>query len=238
MTTKTPTVTHIPGDSRGHTDIGWLDSRHSFSFGQYHDPNRMAFRSLRVLNDDRVVPGAGFGEHPHRDMEILTWVLDGALKHGDSIGNLKELRPGELQAMTAGTGIVHSELNASDTDPVHFIQVWIEPRAGGVQPRYDQKAFDAEGRVNRWQTVASGRDADGALPIDQDAEFRVADVAAGASVEVHVDADRYGYLHVATGSVTVGDQTLQAGDALTIEGGADLTLTGVSDAQLLGFDLA
>ncbi|MEM1212904.1 MAG: pirin family protein [Planctomycetota bacterium] len=237
MTTTSPTVTHIPGDSRGHTEIGWLNSRHSFSFGQFHDPNRMGFRSLRVLNDDRVVPGAGFGEHPHRDMEILTWVLDGALKHGDSIGNLKELRPGELQAMTAGTGIVHSEFNASDTDPVHFIQVWIEPRAADVQPRYDQKAFDAEGRSNRWQTLASGRDAEGALPIDQDAELRVADVAEGASVEFHVDADRHGYIHVATGSVTVGDQTFIAGDALAIAGGG-VTITGATDAQLLAFDLA
>ncbi|MEM6393491.1 MAG: pirin family protein [Planctomycetota bacterium] len=238
MTTTATNLTYLPGNSRGHTDLGWLDSRHSFSFGRFHDPNRMSFRSLRVLNDDRVVPGAGFGEHPHRDMEILTWVLDGALKHGDSIGNLKALRPGELQAMTAGTGIVHSEFNASDTDPVHFIQVWIEPRAAGVQPRYDQKAFDASGRANRWQTVASGHGVEGALPIDQDAELRVADVSAGALVEVRVDADRYGYLHVATGSVTVGDQTLVAGDALAIEGDAALTITGVTDAQLLGFDLA
>ncbi|MEO0588548.1 MAG: pirin family protein, partial [Planctomycetota bacterium] len=205
--TDHPAVRVRPADARFPTEIGWLHSKHSFSFGQHQHPGNVGYRSLRVLNDDVVEPGQGFGEHPHRDMEILTWVLDGALKHGDSMGNLKELAPGELQAMTAGTGVRHSEFNASATGTVHFLQVWIEPRAAGAEPRYLQQSFDAAGRANRWQTLAIDdtrhADAPSAMPIAQDAELSVADVAEGATVEATVPAGRHGYLHLATGRATV-----------------------------------
>jgi len=238
MTTpQTTEPTFRPAASRGHTQIGWLDSRHSFSFGGYHDPQNMGYRSLRVINDDRVTPGAGFGEHPHRDMEILTWVLDGALRHGDSIGNMRDLRPGELQAMTAGRGIVHSEYNASDSEPVHFLQIWIEPAERGVKPRYDQRAYAPEDRHNRWDVLASGRGG-GGLPIDQDAELRVADLESGTTLSVALDADRYGYLHVATGIVQIAGQTMSAGDAFTVDGPGEWPLEATEDAQVLWFDLA
>jgi len=215
----------------------WLDSRHSFSFGGYHDPRNMGYRALRVINDDHVAPGAGFGEHPHRDMEILTWVLDGALRHGDSIGNMRDLRPGEVQAMTAGRGITHSEFNASKTQPVHLLQIWIEPARRGVEPRYDQRAFDANNRHNRWDVLASGRGG-GGLPIDQDAELRVADLDAGSTLSVGLGTQRYGYLHVATGRIRVAGQSLSAGDAFTVSGPGEWELEATDSAQLLWFDLA
>lgn len=225
---------------RGASNLGWLQSRHSFSFGRYYDPARMGFRSLRVINDDVVRPGAGFGEHGHDNMEILTWVLDGALRHGDSLGHDMVLRPGELQAMTAGTGIRHSEFNASATAPVHFLQIWIEPDTPDMNPRYDQRAFDAAGRANRWQTLATGREADAdgvAMPIRQDATLRIAELSAGATVDVTVAPGRAAYVHVATGSVIVGDDRLTAGDALVQDAAGTQTLTAEGPTQVLWFDL-
>jgi len=239
MTVTLPTFDLRTADTRGQTEIGWLHSRHSFSFGSYHDPARTSFGSLRVLNDDVVEPGQGFGEHPHRDMEIVTWVIDGSLKHGDSLGNMKELRPGELQAMTAGTGIVHSEYNASSSDTVHFLQIWLMPRSRGVTPRYDQREFSAEGRSNQWQLIAGdeNRVEGQTMPLDTDAMLSVADVAQGQSVSLTTDSGRRGYLHVVTGQVTVGEQTLSAGDAVAWQEEASFDITAASDAQVLWFDL-
>jgi redox-sensitive bicupin YhaK (pirin superfamily) len=230
-------ITFRPGEERGTTQLGWLHSRHSFSFGRYYDPDNVGYRSLRVINDDVVSPGAGFGEHGHANMEILTWVIDGVLRHGDSLGHTQRLEPGELQAMSAGTGIQHSEFNDSPDDPARFLQVWIEPSARDVQPRYDQRRFEAGGRRNRWQTLASGSGADGALPIHQDAQMRVADLDADTSLAVHVGGGRHGYIHVVTGSLRVGGRTLNSGDAFTAEAGADLTLMALEPTQVIWFDL-
>lgn len=242
MTTKAPIeLTTIRADDRGRTRLGWLDSAHSFSFGRYIDRSRMGFRSLRVINDDVIAPGGGFGEHPHADMEILTWVLDGALRHGDSLANSEVLVPGELQRMTAGRGIRHSEFNASDTEPAHLLQIWIEPGTAGLEPAYGQRAFPAAGRADRWQLLAAGGsrvgDAD-ALRIHQDASLCVADLGAGASLPFEVDAGRYGYLHIATGSVTIDGRAYAAGDAVSFAGPGALTLIGQESSQVLAFDLA
>jgi len=237
--TQIATLQTRPADQRGQTEIGWLHSRHSFSFGGYQDPQRMNFRALRVLNDDVVEPGQGFGEHPHRDMEIITWVLDGALKHGDSLGNMQTLAPGELQAMTAGTGIRHSEFNASDTQPVHLLQVWLMPRKQGAKPRYLQREYEAQGRFNQWQTIAADErlNLGGPLPLDTDVVVRVADVQAGQSITLDNPEGRAAYLHVATGATQVHGQPLVAGDALTLETTGTLEFTAQADSQLLWFDL-
>lgn len=242
MTTKTPTeLTVIRAGTRGRTRLGWLDSAHSFAFGRYHDPARMGFRSLRVINDDVIAPGGGFGEHPHADMEILTWVLDGALRHGDSLDNSEVLRPGELQRMTAGSGIRHSEFNGSSTEPAHMLQIWIEPSERGITPAYGQQAFPAAGRANRWQVLAAGGfragDAD-TMAIHQDASLSVADLAPGATLAFELTPGRHGYLHAATGSLRIEGQAFSAGDAVSFAGPGSVTLTGATPAQVLAFDLA
>lgn len=242
-TTHTPATFNIlRAQARGRTRLGWLDSWHSFSFGGHHDPSRMGYRALRVINDDIISPGAGFGEHPHRDMEILTWVLEGALRHGDSLDNSEVLRPGELQRMTAGSGIRHSEFNASSTDPARLLQIWVEPSERGLEPAYGQRSFPAEARANRWQTLATGRpdaaDAGSAMSIHQDAAMRVTDLEPGASLVLSVEAGRFAYAHIATGSVSLAGETLHAGDAAEITGPAELPLVGGSVAQVLVFDLA
>lgn len=239
---NTTRLTYRPADERGLTDIGWLHSRHSFSFGQYRDERNMGYSVLRVINDDIIAPGQGFGEHPHRDMEIITWMIDGSLRHGDSLGNMRELRPGELQAMSAGTGIRHSEFNASDSKPAHLLQIWIEPSRRGITPRYDQKTFPADRRAGTWDTLAAGPaqlgDAPHAMPIHQDAVIRVVDLEAGQAVPVQVKGNRRAYLHLATGSATIDGQSLTAGDAVTLDGPANLTLTAAGPrSQALWFDL-
>lgn len=239
--TTTPTDAAIafrPADQRGTTQLGWLHSRHSFSFGRYHDPANTRFRTLRVFNDDIVAPGGGFGEHGHDDMEIMTWVLDGALKHTDSLGNTRELRHGEVQVMSAGTGIRHSEFNASDSDPAHFLQMWLLPAKRDITPRYDQRAFDAAGRHNRWQTLASGHGAEGALPIEQNAELRVAELDADATIDITLPAERHAYLHLARGQAVAANQPLTAGDAITCPGPATLTVHAQTPSELILFDLA
>jgi redox-sensitive bicupin YhaK (pirin superfamily) len=224
---------------RGITRIGWLDSRHSFSFGAYHDPDRMGFRALRVINDDWIAPGAGFAEHPHRDMEIITWVLEGAVRHADDTGGGGVIRPGDVQAMTAGSGIRHSEFNASTTDRTHLLQVWIEPRQRGATPGYAQVSLDKGARRGRWQTLASDAGRAGGLPIAQDATVMVGDVAPSERLVHELAPERHAYLHVATGRVVADGATLDAGDALTISGPATLTITGATDdAQVMLFDLA
>lgn len=223
---------------RGATRIGWLDSRHTFSFGDYHDPRHTQFRALRVINDDRVAPGRGFGTHPHRDMEIATYVLGGELAHRDSLGHTRSLKPGEWQAMTAGTGVRHSEFNPSGTDPVHFLQVWLVPERRGLAPAYDQKAFPAAERLGRWRVALSRDGRDGSLTIHQDAVVSQATVRPGDALGYEFAPGRGGWLHVATGAVTVNGLSLVAGDGLAVEGEDSIEVAGVEPGEAILFDLA
>jgi quercetin 2,3-dioxygenase len=238
MTTITKSLTVRRSEDRGKTEIRWLHGRHSFSFGRYFDPQNMGYRSLRVINDDIVEPSSGFGEHGHDNMEILTWVLEGRLHHRDSTGSDGDLRPGELQAMTAGRGITHSEVNDSPNERVHLLQIWIEPDTRNLPPTYTQKMFPKEGRSGRWQLLASPDARDGALPIHQDATLNVAELAGGQQIALSTAADRHAYVHVAYGHLQVGDITLNSGDALTFAGPENLDFTASEDSQLLYFDLA
>jgi hypothetical protein len=223
---------------RGHTQFGWLDSWHTFSFGGYRDPHHMGYRSLRVINDDRVIPGAGFGEHGHRDMEIVTYVLDGALAHKDSLGTGSTILPGDVQRMSAGTGITHSEFNASATEPVHFLQIWILPQAAGLAPGYEQRRFAPEERHNRFRLVVDPQGADGAVTIRQDARLYAATLAAGATLSQALPAGRYAWLQVARGLVSLEGDELRAGDGAAISGEASIRLASEAGAELLLFDLA
>jgi redox-sensitive bicupin YhaK (pirin superfamily) len=229
-----------PAAARGQVDLGWLDSRHTFSFGHYHDPQWMGFGPLRVINEDKVAPGAGFPTHGHANMEILSYVLAGGLAHRDSHGGTGVLRPGELQWMSAGHGVQHSEFNASDAEPVHFLQIWIQPDRVNAEPAYDQRSFDATARHGRWATLASPDGGDGSIAIRQQAWLRGALLAGDESVALDMSAGRRYWLHVAHGTVRVDDRTLQAGDALgfTNEAGS-LTLRGAGSqlADVLLFDL-
>jgi len=223
---------------RGHFDHGWLDTFHTFSFGDYYDPNFVQFRALRVMNEDRVAPGQGFGMHGHRDMEIVTYVLSGALQHKDSLGNGSVLRPGELQRMTAGTGIRHSEFNPSTAEPVHLYQIWLLPERAGLTPGYEQQPFAASGRQNQWQLVAAPDAAAGALKINQDARLYLAELAAGTSLSQAIAAERYGWLQVLRGSVQLAGERLSAGDGVALSDERSLTITGHDAAEVLFFDLA
>lgn len=233
----TTTITHHPAPARGTTKIGWLDSKHSFSFGGFYDPERMGFSDLRVINEDVVVPGAGFGTHPHRDMEIISVVLEGGLAHRDSMGNGDVLRPNDVQVMSAGTGITHSEFNASETEPVHFLQIWIEPARRGVTPRYDQKTFDPAGRDGRLHLVASPDGADGSLEIGQDARIYRSALPAGASVEHRTGPGRKVWVQVTGGRVRVDGHELGSGDGVALEDVDRVTLEGLDATELLLFDL-
>ncbi len=231
-------LTVRPADARGVTNIGWLNSRHTFSFADYVDPAHHHYRGLRVINDDHIAPSAGFGAHPHRDMEILTYVLRGAIEHKDSMGNGEVLRAGELQAMTAGRGIVHSEFNPSDTEPTHLLQIWLPPAKKGLNPAYAQRGFPPEELQGRWRLVASPDAADGSLLINTDARLFVARLAPGETATHAATPGRGLWLHVATGAVTANGQPLEAGDAVAVEGEPQLTVTGTADAEVLLFDLA
>jgi hypothetical protein len=226
------------GSDRGTTRIGWLDSWHTFSFGDYYDPAHHHYRALRVLNDDRVAPGGGFDTHGHRDMEILTTVLAGRLEHKDSMGNGEVIRPGEWQAMTAGTGILHSEFNPSRSEPTHLLQIWVMPDRKGHTPGYRQKDFPAEGAAGRWQLVASPDGADGSLTIHQNARVWQTRLTAGQTVRHDLAAGRGAYLHVATGAVTVSGHALTGGDGASVEGEPAVEVTGTEPAVVLLFDLA
>jgi redox-sensitive bicupin YhaK (pirin superfamily) len=223
------------GADRGVTRVDWLDSRHSFSFGDYFDPARHNYRALRVLNDDRIAPGGGFDTHGHRDMEILTTVLAGELAHRDSMGNGEVIRPGEWQGMTAGTGLLHSEFNPSATEPTHLLQIWIMPDRQGHTPGYRQKAFAADGAAGAWQLVASPDGAEGSLPIHADARVYQARLVDGSRVRHEPAAGRGAFVHVATGSATVNGHALAAGDAVSVEG-EPVEATG--NGTVLLFDLA
>jgi len=231
-------ITIRPAASRGRTDIGWLDSRHSFSFGDYHDDAHMGFRALCVINDDRVAAGQGFGTHGHRDMEIISYVLDGALAHKDSLGNGETLRPGEVQVMTAGRGIRHSEFNPSATEPAHFYQIWLMPSRAGLPPAYAQRAFAPQGRAGAWQVVASGSGRQGALPINTDAEVMLADIGAGDTLGHALAPGRHAWLQVLRGRVEANGRALAAGDGAAISGESALSLKGLERAEVMLFDLA
>ncbi|OWK39724.1 pirin family protein [Fimbriiglobus ruber] len=225
-------------NDRGTTNIGWLDSRHSFSFGDYFDSAHHHFRTLRVINDDKVAGGGGFPSHPHRDMEILTYVLSGALAHRDSMGNGSTIRPGEWQKMSAGTGIVHSEFNASKTEPVHLLQIWIVPEKKGLTPGYAEKTYPESERLGKWRVAASRDGRHDSIVIHQDVTLSVAKVRPGDQLQYPFARGRGGWLHVATGAVTVNGQRLDAGDAMAVEGEPVLDVTGNAEGEVLLFDLA
>ena len=226
------------GAQRGSTQLPWLDGRHTFSFGGYHDPQHVRFGTLRVINEDVVAPGGGFDTHPHNDMEIVTIVLEGALRHADSMGNGSIIRPGEVQRMTAGTGVTHSEHNDSATDPVHLLQIWLFPERHGLPPSYEQTAFDVAGRPGQWVLVASRDGRDGSVTIHQDAALHRACVPAGSGLTAEIADGRRAWLHIVAGTVRLGEETLEAGDAAAIERTNSVAMRAESDADLLLFDLA
>jgi redox-sensitive bicupin YhaK (pirin superfamily) len=225
-------------DERGHADHGWLSSRHTFSFADYHDPKHMGFRALRVINEDRVQPGMGFGTHGHRDMEIVSYVLEGALQHKDSMGTGSVIAPGDVQRMSAGTGVLHSELNASKSELVHFLQIWIVPDRAGYAPGYEQKAFSAEEKRGRLRLVASRDGRDGSLTIHQDASLYAGLLDHGEKATFVVPAGRHAWVHVARGVVTVDGQRLAAGDAASVDEAGPLEVAGEDAGEVLLFDLA
>jgi len=223
-------------EERGVARTSWLDSRHTFSFGEYYDPAHMGFRSLRVINDDRVAPGGGFATHGHRDMEIVTYVLDGRLAHKDSLGNGSVIRPGEVQRMSAGTGIQHSEFNDSKTDPVHLLQIWIVPAAQGSPPGYEQHPIDfVDGAL---QPIAAPPGAGGVVTVHQDAWIHAARLSAGRSVSHDLAAGRFSWVHIARGEVVIEAENLRAGDAVAFAGGSPIVVQATQDAEILLFDLA
>lgn len=225
-------------NERGHFDHGWLDTYHTFSFSEYQDPKHVHFRALRVMNEDRVDPGQGFGMHPHQDMEIVTYVLSGALEHKDSMGNGEVLRPGELQRMSAGTGILHSEFNPSSSEAVHLYQIWLFPEKKGIEPSYEQKAFPEDERKGRFRLVASPDASEGALTIHQNARLYLATLENGQTLKYEFDSGRHGWLQVLRGGVDVEGQTLSAGDGLAISEEAELVIESSGASEVLLFDLA
>lgn len=223
---------------RGHANHGWLDSWHTFSFAEYYDPNEMGFGSLRVINDDRVAPGQGFGTHGHRDMEIVTYVLEGALEHKDSLGNGSVMRYGDVQRMTAGSGIRHSEFNSSKAEPVHFLQIWILPDRADLQPSYEQKVFSDEEKRGQLRLVASSDGRNGSVTIHQDASVYAAQLDGAETAVHHFSPERTGYLHVARGSLKLNGQALEAGDGVKIVDEPEIRLSGGHAAEVLLFDLS
>jgi hypothetical protein len=226
-----------PSQARGHASRGWLDSYHTFSFADYHDRAHMGFRSLRVINEDRVQAASGFGDHPHRDMEILTWVLEGALAHEDSLGNGSVIRPGEIQAMSAGTGIVHSEYNASAEEPVHFLQIWIVPERAGLPPRYEQRAFDAGDRRGRFQLLASRDGRDGSVTVHQEVDLFITSVGAHGEIRYTLGTQRHAWIQIIQGTVTVNGQSLATGDGAAVSDEDELVFRAAAESEFLLFDL-
>jgi redox-sensitive bicupin YhaK (pirin superfamily) len=223
---------------RGHADHGWLNSYHTFSFADYYDPAQLGFRALRVINDDRVAPGQGFGSHSHRDMEIISYVLEGALAHKDSMGTDGVLRPGDVQRMSAGTGVVHSEFNGSKTEPVHFLQIWLKPDSKGIAPSYDQKVFSDADKHGRLRLVASPDGADGSLGINADARVYAGVFDAGQTGDLPLNDGRHAWVHVAQGRVRVNGQALGTGDGVAISDERHLSIEGIDKGEVLIFDLA
>ncbi|HEY3801861.1 MAG TPA: pirin family protein [Kofleriaceae bacterium] len=223
---------------RGHAKHGWLDSHHTFSFADYYDPAHMGFRALRVINDDRVEGGQGFGAHPHRDMEIISYVLDGALAHKDSTGTGAVIRPGDVQRMSAGSGVMHSEHNASKTDEVHFLQIWLVPAERGISPGYEQKTFGDAHKRGQFRLVASPDGKDGSVTIHTDARVYASLVDAGQSAELALAPGRHAWVQVARGTARVNGTELREGDGLAVSNESKLALEGVDNAEVLTFDLA
>jgi redox-sensitive bicupin YhaK (pirin superfamily) len=224
-------------NERGRSDLGWLRSRFTFSFADYHDPRFMGFRTLRVINDDVVAAGTGFDTHPHRDMEIVTWVLDGSLAHKDSMGNGSLIKPGEIQRMSAGTGVQHSEHNASRTESLRLLQIWIMPRTRGRAPGYEQQSLTPADLTDRLHLAASGTARKGTVTIDQDAEIWITRLTPGATVRHPLAPGRHAWVQVARGSVTLNGQTLAEGDGAALSGESEVALTGTTAAEVLVFDL-
>jgi redox-sensitive bicupin YhaK (pirin superfamily) len=223
-------------NERGHAEHGWLDSYHTFSFADYYDPNWMGFRTLRVINDDLVMPAQGFGTHPHRDMEIITYVLSGALQHKDSMGNGRIIQPGEVQYMAAGSGVQHSEFNPSKDEAVHFLQIWIQPERSGLKPRYGEKSLADEPK-GRFNLVVSKAGREGSLAINQDADLYVAKLEAGNEASHELKPARHAWVHVAEGEVKLNGDTLKAGDAVALSDESQVQLVAAKPSQVLLFDL-
>jgi redox-sensitive bicupin YhaK (pirin superfamily) len=223
---------------RGHFDHGWLNTYHTFSFDQYYDPRYMGFRTLRVINEDFVAGGRGFPKHGHRDMEIITYILEGALKHEDSMGNGSVIRPGDVQRMTAGTGVRHSEQNASEREQVHLLQIWILPHTVGLEPGYEQKAFSEEERRGRLKLIASDDGSDGSVVVHQDVKLFASIIPAGEQVEHTMDQQRYAWIQVARGAVSVNGEKADQGDGVMVAGESNLQIKAEENAEVLLFDLA
>jgi redox-sensitive bicupin YhaK (pirin superfamily) len=237
---KTDMIQIRKSEERGHANHGWLDSYHTFSFANYYDPKHMGFRSLRVINEDRVAPGRGFGSHGHRDMEILSYVLEGSLAHKDSMGHQEVLGPNEIQRMSAGTGVMHSEFNPSGTEPVHFFQIWLEPAATGTPSSYEQIRFDPEEKKGKLKQLAGPDGGSGVARINQDARVFVAELAKGDEIAYPLDSRRHAWMHVIRGSVSLNGNTLYSGDAAAVDSEEKLAVTGLNaePSEILLFDLA
>jgi redox-sensitive bicupin YhaK (pirin superfamily) len=231
-------ITFRRNDDRGQTKLDWLDSRHTFSFGEYHDRRNMGFRDLRVINEDRVSPGKGFGTHSHRDMEIITYVLEGAVEHKDSTGTQATIVPGEVQRMSAGTGISHSEYNPSKIEPVHFLQIWILPERENLPPSYEQRAFDLEKNRGRWLLIASQDGRDGAVTVHQDVALFVARLLPCQQASYRLKPGRHAWLQAARGSVTLNGAALNEGDGAAVSEEEILEIWALDEAEILLFDLA
>jgi redox-sensitive bicupin YhaK (pirin superfamily) len=230
-------ITIRKSKDRGHFDLGWLDTYHTFSFDQYFDAAHMHFRSLRVINEDRVASGKGFPTHSHADMEIITYILSGALEHRDSMGNGSVIRPGDVQRMSAGTGVSHSEKNPSETEPVHLLQIWIMPRAKNLPPGYEQKAFSEDDRRDRLRLVASVDGREGSVTIQQDARVYAGILQPGATIEHQIAEGRFAWLQMARGSLKLNDLELRQGDGAAVKDERALTLIAEDEAEVLLFDL-
>lgn len=231
-------ITLRRSNERGHFDHGWLNTFHTFSFDQYYDPRYMGFRTLRVINEDFVAAGRGFPKHGHSDMEIITYILEGALKHEDSMGNGSVIRPGDVQRMTAGTGVRHSEQNASDQERVHLLQIWILPNTEGLEPGYEQKAFSEDERRGQLRLIASEDGREGSVLVHQDVSLFASVLPAGQEVEHTIDPLRYAWIQVARGSISVNDQKAEQGDGLVVVAESSFTIQAHEPAELLLFDLA
>lgn len=227
----------VRSNSRGTADHGWLKARHTFSFADYHNPEMMGFGPLRVINEDRIEPGQGFGTHPHKDMEIVTYLVDGALEHKDSMGNGSVIKAGDVQRMTAGTGVFHSEFNHSAADAVHLLQIWILPRESSLQPGYEQQHFGREDKLNQWRLVASHNGRDGSMTIHQAVALYATVLEAGNELQHAFAVDHSGYLQIVSGSVTANGEALEAGDGVAIHEPGALSVLAKSDAEAILFDM-
>ncbi len=231
-------ITLRPSHERGHTQLSWLDSRHTFSFDRYYDPRHMSFRALRVINEDWINPGAGFGTHSHRDMEIITYVLEGALEHKDSLGTGSVIFPGDGQRMTAGAGISHSEFNHSPTEPVHLLQIWIMPEQRGLEPSYEQRRFESEKKQGKWCLIAARDGRDEAVTIHQDVDLHVTLLEAGERLTYPLEPGRHAWVQIAQGAVTLNGTPMNQGDGAAVTEEGVLEVSAIEPAEVLLFDLA